>query len=49
MDTLRIAYAFFIEPEDGKKYIDYHPWVNFEDLRKRYLFLKGPRKFGEKA
>jgi len=46
MDTLRIAYAYFINPEHKKTFINYHPWVNFEDLRKRYLFLKGQRKFG---
>lgn len=36
-----MAYAFFCKV-GGKR-----PWVNFEDLRARYVFLKGQRKFGE--
>jgi hypothetical protein len=35
-----MAYAFFTTTTER------HPWVNFEDLRKRYVFLKGQRKFG---
>lgn len=36
-----MAYAFFCKAGEAK------PWVNFEDLRVRYVFLKGHRKFGE--
>lgn len=39
--TLRIAYFYFC-PTNKPRY------VNIDDLRPRYILIKGQRKFGEK-